>query len=84
MTALVKHLGAPNFLLVPLELGFFGGRLSLLTFAVILRFFGMVFNWNFIRTRISPLFAPKPVDFLQTPTTNHNGGWTKVCEVNTT
>ena len=35
----VRVCGASNFLLVPLELGFFGGGLSLSTFAVILRFF---------------------------------------------
>ena len=39
-----RVLGASNFLLAPLELGFFGGGLSLSTFAVILRFFGMGFS----------------------------------------
>jgi len=42
-------------------------------------FRGGFVNWNFIRTKISLVFAPKPV---QTPTTNYNGGWIKVCEVN--
>ena len=77
-----RVLGASNFLLAPLELGFFGGGLSLSTFAVILRFFGMGFSTeNSYVTKISPVFTPKPVDFLQMPTTNYNGGWIKVCDL---